>query len=257
MSLSNGIKNAASPVGRFEPLYQQVAARLREEVLSGRYAVGDTLPTVRQIAERFSVSQQTVREALARLKAAGLVSSRRRGGTRVEAVHLDKSGYVTQSIQELLAYGDSVRLKVTGKDWISARTETAELLQCTPGEHWLRVSGHRHVGDDPKPRVYLEVYINRAYPRVFEAVTGRTKVIFRMFEELYGLQIMEFRQEIRTIALTGAAAKTLGVVEGSLGMRYVNRFVGDTGEVLQVSINIHPLDEGQGAVVRPAVRPKL
>jgi GntR family transcriptional regulator len=255
MTSASDSRVATGAGARLEPLYQQVAGRLREEILGGRFPVGSTLPTVKQLAHRFGVSQQTAREAIVRLKAAGLVSSRRRGGTRVEAIHVDQSGHVLGAIQQLLSYSDSVRLKVTGKDLVTARTDVAELLQCPPGEPWLRLTGHRRLGDDPSPRVYLEVYIHRAYPRVFEKINGRTKTIFRMFEEIYGEQIVEFRQEIRAVAINGAAARTLGVPEGSLGMRYVNRFIGETGETLEVSVNIHPLNGDDEALRRPPILP--
>lgn len=245
---------------RLEPLYQRVATRLREDIAAGVYPVGSSLPTVKQLAGQFGVSMQTTRDALARLRVAGLVSSRRKGGTRVEAVHVDNSGHVMASIQQLLAYGESVRLQVQTKELIVARTDTAELLQCPPGEAWLKVSGYRQLGDDPRPRVFLEVFINHAYPRVFEKVTGRTKTIFRLFEDIYGAPIIEFRQEIRTVAIRGAAAKLLNVPEGTLGMRYINRFIGQSGEALEVSVNIHPLtdtseDVLRRSVVAPGIKP--
>lgn len=245
-------------VARPEPLYQQVSATLREQIASGIYPVGSTLPTVKQLAESFGVSLQTARDAVARLRVAGLVSTRRKGGTRVEAVHIDGSGHVMASIQQLLAYGESVRLQVQKKELVVARTDTAELLQCTPGEAWLKVSGYRQLGDDPRPRVYLEVFINQAYPRVFDKITARTKAIFRMFEEVYGLAIVEFRQEIRTVAITGAAAALLDVPVGTLGMRYVNRFIGQAGDVVEVSVNIHPLsDTSEDMLRRSVVAPKI
>ncbi len=243
---------------RLEPLYQRVASRLRDDIAAGVYPVGETLPTVKQLANQFGVSLQTARDALARLRTAGLVSTRRKGGTRVEAVHVDQSGHVMASIQQLLAYGESVRLHVQAKELIVARTETAELLQCPPGQAWLKVSGYRQLGDDPRPRVFLEVFINQAYPRVFEKVTPRTKTIFRLFEEIYGATIIEFRQEIRTVAIRGAAAKLLDVPEGTLGMRYINRFIGQSGEALEISVNIHPLtDTSQDMLRRSVVAPGI
>jgi GntR family transcriptional regulator len=243
---------AASAGAGLQPLYRQLADRLRAAIRAGDFEIGSTLPSVKALAERYGVSQQTVREALGLLKAGGLVSSRRRGGTRVEAVHVDRSGHVMQALQQVLAYGESVHLKVVSKEVIVARTDVAELLQCRPGEPWLKVTGYRHLGTDPAPRVYVEVYINHSYPLVFEKITGRTRTIFSMFEDLYGESFVEFRQEVRTVRLPDAAARTLGADDGAIGLRYVNRFIGEFGDTLEVSVNAHLLDDPAAMSLRKA-----
>lgn len=57
------------------PVYQQVAAQLREAILSGELAGGSELPSERELGERFGVGRTTVREALRALQAQGLVVS--------------------------------------------------------------------------------------------------------------------------------------------------------------------------------------
>ena len=60
------------------PVYLQVADQLREEILAGRLAPGEALPTERDLAQTFGVSRTSVREALRVLQAQHLVS----GGDR-------------------------------------------------------------------------------------------------------------------------------------------------------------------------------
>ncbi|MDH2391919.1 GntR family transcriptional regulator [Streptomyces sp. HNM0663] len=54
-------------------LYQQVAAALREAILSGEYEHGAPLPSEAQLIKRYSVSRPTVRNAVAALRAEGLI----------------------------------------------------------------------------------------------------------------------------------------------------------------------------------------
>ncbi len=61
---------------RRAPLYQQIVARLSQEIEAGAYAAGDKLPSERALCEQFGVSQITVRRALRELAHAGLVYSR-------------------------------------------------------------------------------------------------------------------------------------------------------------------------------------
>jgi GntR family transcriptional regulator len=241
---------ARAKAGKGRPLYRQLAEQIRQAIRDGQFPVGSNLPSVLELAERFAVSPQTARDAVALLRSGGLVSTRRRGGTRVEATHVDRSGHVIGALEQLLAYGDSVLLKVTGKETIIARTDIAELLQCSPGEPWFRISGYRHLRDDPRPRVYLEVYVNAAYPLIFEKVTSRTKRIFSMFDEVYGEPFTEFRQELKTVALSPAAAECLRAPAGTIGLRYVNRFIGEFGETLEVSLNTHLLDDPDAISLR-------
>src|SRR4051794_41836369 len=61
----------------------QIHARLRADILSGRYGPGDALPSERRLSEELDASRHGVREALKRLQQAGLVSISQGGATRV------------------------------------------------------------------------------------------------------------------------------------------------------------------------------
>lgn len=54
------------------------ARTLRQEVMTGALVPGENLPSERELAERFGVSRVTLRPALARLQAAGLIARRGR-----------------------------------------------------------------------------------------------------------------------------------------------------------------------------------
>ncbi|MCB9604568.1 MAG: GntR family transcriptional regulator [Sandaracinus sp.] len=60
-----------------------VADVLRDEITSGRFAAGSRLPPERQLAARFEVNRGTVRAALSRLAAEGLLSVRQGSGYQV------------------------------------------------------------------------------------------------------------------------------------------------------------------------------
>ena len=71
------------PVRR-ESVVGQVFASLRDAVLSGELAPGDALPAERELAARFGVNRQAVREAVSRLAQVRLVRVSQGTGTRVE-----------------------------------------------------------------------------------------------------------------------------------------------------------------------------
>src|SRR3954452_23410904 len=61
----------------------QIHARLRADILGGRFAPGDALPSKRTLSEELETSRHAIREALKRLQQAGLVSISQGGATRV------------------------------------------------------------------------------------------------------------------------------------------------------------------------------
>jgi GntR family transcriptional repressor for pyruvate dehydrogenase complex len=61
----------------------RIHAELRADILGGRYAAGDALPSERRLSEDLETSRHVVREALKRLQQAGLVSISQGGATRV------------------------------------------------------------------------------------------------------------------------------------------------------------------------------
>lgn len=69
----------SSPVFATElrTLPDQIAAAIRESIVSGALAVDERLPNEAELAEQFGVSRPTVREALKRLAAKNLIRSRR------------------------------------------------------------------------------------------------------------------------------------------------------------------------------------
>jgi DNA-binding FadR family transcriptional regulator len=64
-------------------LSSRIHGRLRTEILTGRYAPGEPLPSERRLSEELDASRHAVREALKRLQQAGLVAISQGGATRV------------------------------------------------------------------------------------------------------------------------------------------------------------------------------
>lgn len=62
---------------------ERIATTLRSAIVKGRFQPGDALPSERELAERYEVNRSSIREALKRLEAWGLVTIRQGGATRV------------------------------------------------------------------------------------------------------------------------------------------------------------------------------
>jgi len=66
-------------------LVKHVSENLRNEIASGRFEVGEKLPSQSLLTERFEVSRTVIREAIASLQADGLLEARQGAGVFVVA----------------------------------------------------------------------------------------------------------------------------------------------------------------------------
>ena len=68
-----------------EPIYKQIAAQLREQILSGKLKAGDSLPSIRGLAQDLKISVITTMKAYEELSAEGLVTASKGKGYYVNA----------------------------------------------------------------------------------------------------------------------------------------------------------------------------
>jgi GntR family transcriptional regulator, transcriptional repressor for pyruvate dehydrogenase complex len=76
------MKNTFAPVVK-QSLSDRLAQRIRALIQGGEYGLGDRLPPIMEMARRFGVGHPTIREALKRLEAMGIVEIRHGSGVYV------------------------------------------------------------------------------------------------------------------------------------------------------------------------------
>ena len=81
----------------------ELVGHFEQQILSGKFAPGDLLPSERSISVELNVSRSVVREAINRLASLGLVRSVHGSGTRVEA---PTGRPITEGYQRLLRHGE-------------------------------------------------------------------------------------------------------------------------------------------------------
>lgn len=87
---------AIGPIPKVQ-LYEQICARIIEQIRTGVWQLGQRLPSERELAKVFGVSRPTLREALGALQMIGVVETQHGSGSRV-----------ADNALELLANGEGV-----------------------------------------------------------------------------------------------------------------------------------------------------
>jgi GntR family transcriptional regulator len=234
-------KNNATSLGAGQPRYVLLAQSLMEDITGSRYAIGDALPTEVELCRQFGVSRHTVREALRRLREAGLVSRHQGVGTRVKA-KAAATRYVQSmaSLADLLQYAQNTRLIVDDTREIVAAGALCDLLHCKAGQRWLLVEGTRFIGHATSPMAHTQVYIAGAYAGIRKYVGSLKAAIYTLIEKHFDERIVEVTQEIGAVAMSAKIARVLQARPGSPGLSITRHYFGTDDRLLEVAVNIHP-----------------
>ena len=200
---------ADQAVARSPSLYRKVAEDIRAAIAAGDYAAGTRLPSENELAERYSVSRGTIRQAFAALRADGVIASRR-GARRMVL-----GGPRVQSFGELLSFSRWARAigEVPGGRVVALQRRAAKALEAerlaievgTPIYHLTRV---RLLSGRP-------VMVERGtYPdRVGVLVAGMDLAkdsITERLEEL-GIVFADAEHVLDAVAASAQDARLLGV----------------------------------------------
>ncbi len=92
------------------PIYLQLAEQIRLRIISGKYAPGDRLPSVRDLAAEASVNPNTMQRALVELEECGLVITQ---GTLGRIVTEDKNVILAEREKIARSYAAELALKMS------------------------------------------------------------------------------------------------------------------------------------------------
>lgn len=129
--------------GSSVPISKQIDGQLRALIVSGTLAVGDQLPSVRQLARDLAVNVNTVLRVYERLAAEGLIELRHGDGTYVKERPRTEATQKSKRYEELAAELDALvrrgmMLGMTAKEWPKFLAESIERIRRDTGEHQSR-----------------------------------------------------------------------------------------------------------------------
>jgi GntR family transcriptional regulator len=143
-------QNTAQFVDSSVPLYYQLATILRENIISGRYAIGDKFPTEADLVKVYSVSRATVRGALQSLKDEGLIRREAGRGTFVSGLpEFTGTLKMDGTLNGLIAMGLATSPRLVELQQVTVPPQQAEVLGMEPGTPAIRACRVRYYKDHP------------------------------------------------------------------------------------------------------------
>lgn len=231
--------------GMSQTRYEVVAKDLREGISSGRFPVGTLLPTELELCDLYAVSRHTVRAAITQLQNQGLVSRRKRVGTRVEsATPIGGYSQSLASVSDLVHLAETQVRSIQNVLHFVADIAQAKRLGLEPGEHYFWVSSLRVDQENPRaPLCWTDVYAQDIYSEVIELANQHPdELIAALIERHFGRYINVVDQQVRAVLLSVEIAKSLNADVGSPGLNILRQYRDKDGAVMVVSETTHPQD---------------
>jgi GntR family transcriptional regulator len=193
-------------------LYNQVADRLRAQIVHGELAAGQRLGTETELTAELGVSRVTLRKAIAVLREEGLVVSRQGVGTFVQRPRAAQALDRLETLDvTLTSQGYEPVTRVVAFEFAKPGSAIRAALDLAEDEEILRVRRVHSVVDGPIGVVDLAV------PAQIGRLLSRDEVEHRPFYDLlpaYGIEVGPARQIIRASAASGELAAVTGLAEG-------------------------------------------
>ena len=199
----------------FSPLYQQIRALITRSLESGEWKPGDIIPSESDLAERFGVSQGTVRKAIDELAAENLLVRRQGKGTFV-STHDDPRSFF-RFLRLASNEGELLRLQSIPLECRRAKAgaDVARTLALEPGAPINIVRRLMRFGDEPA--VYDEIYLpGELFPDLSLDILNSVAVsMYSLFESRYSVRIIRAEERLRAVSADRVSAELLQVAEGS------------------------------------------
>lgn len=222
------------------PLYQQLLDVLRDAIGADVLPVGSTLPTEAQLADRFGVSRITVREALQRLEADGMIRKQKAKNAVVLARQaVAASGWEINSIDDLVTAASSATLDIQSYRKETA-AEIAPLFGLPADEplHCLRSLLRKGRTPYAVSTIYFAPAIgSRLVRKHFDDV-----IVFRVMQRELGIELVDVRMTVDAELADERLSGALGLPVGAPILRTRLVYRSDDDRPAEVAITEYPAE---------------
>ena len=225
-----------------KPIYVELAETLQQQIASGQYPVGGTLPPEMVLCEIHGVSRFTARAALAALQRKGYVTRRPRIGSVVLTNNPQGSYLVqTNSASDVLRFSSISELHhVSTQDVIADGAMAAE-LGCDVGEAWIKVATYRDSPETKMAASWTDFYLRPEHRSVVPLIGHKRGSVWQFLNELQQRPIDRIEETVEACKIPKEVAVVLGVAPKSPALRAVYRLYsdGDQGR-FYAAISLYP-----------------
>jgi GntR family transcriptional regulator len=220
----------------------RIAAELEREIASGTWPVSSCLPSEARLVERFSVSRQTVRAAIARLQTLGLVRGRQGVGSQVVRRSSPEEEYSQslESIQELAFYARNTSVEVVRTENLPLTAKQADAVGGQVGETWCHAVTLRTALGQVLPMGLSSVWVPEASRRAVDASCKSGLPVFLEIQKANGRMVSRVRQVLGASLSDRVQARLLRCEAHEPLLRIQRWYYAADDTLLEMSDTLHP-----------------
>jgi GntR family transcriptional regulator len=200
----------------FFPLYQQIKGLITQRLEAGEWRPGEAIPSEMDLAQRFQVSQGTVRKAIDELAGEHILIRRQGKGTFV-ATHTEMQSSMFRFLRLRRNDGGNEYPKSTLLDVRRGRAngDVAKALDMRPGDPVMVL--RRVLEYAGMPTVLDEISLPAAQfkgltKEQYDAFQGS---MYAFFEQAFGVRMLRATEQVKAVAADPTTAEILKVGIGS------------------------------------------
>lgn len=200
---------------RFSPLYRQIKGLITRGLQEAQWKPGEPIPSESELAQRFGVSQGTVRKAIDELAAENLLVRRQGKGTFVATHHEARAQYRFLRLQPDSGPEVPAQSRFLECRRMRASADIAALLEMKTGDAVVFV--RRLLSFDAVPTVLDDIWLPGVAFRglTAERLSQYHGPLYGLFETEFGTRMIRAEERIRAVAAEGDVVEVLGVDSGA------------------------------------------
>ncbi|WP_334332165.1 MULTISPECIES: GntR family transcriptional regulator [unclassified Companilactobacillus] len=199
------------------PVYIQIHNEIRKEIESGKWSVGERIPSERQLSQDFNVSRMTLRQAIQTLVDEGILQRQVGSGTYVASSKVQEKMSGTTSFTEITeSQGKHPSSKTVSYHVADPSISEMEKLKLADGDQILRMERIRYADNQPICFEVATIPISIVKSLNKEDITSS---LYKALENKAGLKLGNATQTVSAILASEKIANFLNVKRGSAILR--------------------------------------
>ena len=221
-------------------IYMRIYYQLIDDIMTGKYNVGDAIPTQNELAERFGVSRVTVREAIKELIRRNVLSATKGKGTFVMATPSAFGSFERtdgSSKTRYVNFGKKIKSKVIDISVVPADRQLAAELMIPEYTLLTRIRRIRLSGENPA--CLDDAYIVNRYVENIDFYNEdlETGSLYDLLRDKASIVFVYMEEKMRAMSCTAEVAQYLQIMPGEPVLNIRRRSFDQYGKVIEFCEN--------------------